>query len=79
MAVNYLAERYATAFPNEADWPTVLLPGYVKDMHYLRDTGGFEILAFLPLVHLEEVNRTEQFLMEAWAADPDIPAHAGIY
>jgi hypothetical protein len=35
-SLNILAERYATTFPDEAAWPTVLLPGYVKDMHYLR-------------------------------------------
>jgi hypothetical protein len=34
--LNFLAERYATTFPEQADWPTVMLPGYVKDMHYLR-------------------------------------------
>ncbi|KAJ1422643.1 hypothetical protein B484DRAFT_398980, partial [Ochromonadaceae sp. CCMP2298] len=37
-ALSYLAERYATEFPHDEDWPTVLLPGFVKDLPYLRDT-----------------------------------------
>jgi hypothetical protein len=39
-ALSYLAERYATQFPNDEDWPTVLLPGFIKDLPYLRDTTG---------------------------------------
>jgi hypothetical protein len=77
-ALNYLAERYATHFPDEANWPTVLLPGFNKDMSYLRNTSGFETLAFIPIVRFADVNRTERFLMDAWAADPLIPAPAGL-
>jgi hypothetical protein len=77
-ALKYLAERYATTFPDEADWPTVLLPGFMKDMHYLRDTTGFDSLFFMPLVSYPDVNRTERFLMDAWAGDPLIPASAGL-
>jgi hypothetical protein len=45
-SLNYLAERYATHFPDEADWPTVMLPGFMKDLPYLRDTSGFDSLVF---------------------------------
>jgi hypothetical protein len=55
-----------------------MLPGFVKGMKYLRDTSGLEILAFLPLVKFRDVNRTERFLMDAWAADPLVPANAGL-
>jgi hypothetical protein len=79
VTLNYLAERYATTFPDEADWPTVLLPGFGKDMHYLRDISGFESLAFMPLIKPADVNRTERFLLDAWAADPLIPAAAGVF
>jgi hypothetical protein len=34
-ALSYLAERYATTFPDEADWPTVYLPGFNKVYHML--------------------------------------------
>jgi hypothetical protein len=78
LALNFLAERYATTFPDEDQWPTVLLPGFVKDMHYIKDISGFETLLFTPIVRPEEVNRTERFLMDAWAADPLIPASAGL-
>jgi hypothetical protein len=42
-ALSFLAERYATTFPDEAEWPTVYLPGFVQDMHYLRDIANFEV------------------------------------
>ncbi|KAJ1395394.1 hypothetical protein B484DRAFT_407604, partial [Ochromonadaceae sp. CCMP2298] len=77
-ALYFLAERYATTFPNEADWPLVQLPGFVKDMPYLSDASGFESLLFFPIVKWEDVNRTEQFLMDAWAANPLIPSDAGL-
>jgi hypothetical protein len=77
-ALNYLAERYATIFPNEAEWPLVQLPGFVKDMPYLSDASGFESLLFVPIVKWEAVNRTETFLMDAWAANPLIPVNAGL-
>ncbi|KAJ1438830.1 hypothetical protein B484DRAFT_392089 [Ochromonadaceae sp. CCMP2298] len=76
--LNFLAERYATFAPDEADWPLVQLPGFVKDMPYLRDSTGFEALFFAPIVSFEDANRTERFLMDAWAADPLIPADAGL-
>ncbi|KAJ1403064.1 hypothetical protein B484DRAFT_405230, partial [Ochromonadaceae sp. CCMP2298] len=75
----FLAERYATTFPNEADWPLVQLPGFAKDMPYLRNASGFESLLFMPIVQWKDVNRTEQFLMDAWAANPLIPADAGLF
>ncbi|KAJ1394850.1 hypothetical protein B484DRAFT_407753, partial [Ochromonadaceae sp. CCMP2298] len=37
-SLSYLAETVATQFPLDEDWPTVLLPGFVKDLPYLRDT-----------------------------------------
>ncbi|KAJ1393855.1 hypothetical protein B484DRAFT_408062, partial [Ochromonadaceae sp. CCMP2298] len=37
-ALEYLAERYATTFPDESEWPTVMLPGFIEDLPYLRDT-----------------------------------------
>jgi hypothetical protein len=43
----------------------VLLPGFLKDLPYLRDTTAFESLVFNPLVAWEDVARTEQFLMDA--------------
>ncbi|KAJ1418073.1 hypothetical protein B484DRAFT_400605 [Ochromonadaceae sp. CCMP2298] len=76
--LHFLAERYATTFPNEADWPLVQLPGFVKDMPNLCDSSGLEFLLFAPIVKWEDVNRTEQFLMDAWAANPLIPADAGL-
>jgi hypothetical protein len=76
LTLNHLAERYATTFPDEAEWPTVLLPGFNRDLHYLRDISGFEELVFLPLVRPADVDRTERFLMDAWAADPLIPKRA---
>jgi hypothetical protein len=69
-SLNYVAERFATTFPNEADWPTVMLPGFVKDLTYLRDTTGFDSLVFAPIVQFDEINSTERFLIDAWAADP---------
>ncbi|KAJ1434355.1 hypothetical protein B484DRAFT_446682 [Ochromonadaceae sp. CCMP2298] len=76
--LNFLAERYATFAPDQADWPLVQLPGFVKDMPYLRDTIGFETLFFAPIVSFEDANKTEAYLMDAWAADPLIPADAGL-
>ncbi|KAJ1403486.1 hypothetical protein B484DRAFT_405077, partial [Ochromonadaceae sp. CCMP2298] len=75
----FLAERYATTFPNEADWPLVQLPGFVKDMPYLCDSSGLESLVFTPIVKWEDIARTDQFLMAAWAADPLIPDYAGLF
>jgi hypothetical protein len=77
--LNFLAERYATIFPNEADWPLVQLPGFVKDMPYLCDVSGFDSLVFAPIVKFDDIARTEQFLMGAWAADPLIPEYAGLF
>jgi hypothetical protein len=76
-ALVFLAERYATIFPNEAEWPLIQLPGFTKDMPYLSNASGFESLMFVPIVKWEDVNRTEQFLMDAWAANPHIPDDAG--
>eukprot|EP00601_Ochromonadales_sp_CCMP2298_P002590 CAMPEP_0173176626 /NCGR_PEP_ID=MMETSP1141-20130122/4568_1 /TAXON_ID=483371 /ORGANISM="non described non described, Strain CCMP2298" /LENGTH=459 /DNA_ID=CAMNT_0014098993 /DNA_START=316 /DNA_END=1691 /DNA_ORIENTATION=- len=77
-ALSYLAERYATEFPHEEVWPRVLLPGFVKDLPYLRDTTGFETLLFIPLIRWEDIDRTDHFLMDAWAADPLVPPNAGL-
>jgi hypothetical protein len=63
-SLTYLAERYATTFPDQDQWPTVLLPGFVKDLPYLRDTSGFDSLVFMPIVQYDEINKTERFLME---------------
>ncbi|KAJ1416543.1 hypothetical protein B484DRAFT_154615 [Ochromonadaceae sp. CCMP2298] len=78
-ALTYLAERYATTFPNEEDWPLVQLPGFVRDIPYLQASSGFEALLFVPVVKWEDVKRTERFLMDAWAANPLIPYFAGRY
>jgi hypothetical protein len=78
-ALSFLAERYATNFPDDNEWPTVLIPGFDKDMGLLRDISGFEMLVFLLLVRFEDINKTERFLMDAWAADPRIPAGAGAF
>jgi len=77
-ALEYLAERYATTHPDESEWPLVMLPGFEMKMPYLRDISGFDTLSFAPLVRFEEVNSTERFLMDAWAADPLISASAGL-
>jgi hypothetical protein len=36
-----------------------------------------ELLLFAPLVRFEDMNRTERFLMDTWAADPLVPLGAG--
>ncbi|KAJ1398008.1 hypothetical protein B484DRAFT_256725, partial [Ochromonadaceae sp. CCMP2298] len=77
--LNYLAERYASTFPDEAEWPTVYLPGYVNDIPYLRDSSNLDMLLFTPIVKFEDISRTEVFLMDAWATDPLVPFGAGLY
>ncbi|KAJ1397371.1 hypothetical protein B484DRAFT_260189, partial [Ochromonadaceae sp. CCMP2298] len=75
-ALEYLAERYATTFPDESEWPTVMLPGFIGDAPYLRDTTGFESLLFMPFIRFEDVARAETFVVNAWSSDPDVPPSA---
>ncbi|KAJ1384438.1 hypothetical protein B484DRAFT_17667, partial [Ochromonadaceae sp. CCMP2298] len=78
-ALTFLAERYATNFPDESEWPTVLLPGFEKDIPYLRDSSNLEIFFFAPIIKFEDINRTEIFMMDAWADNPLIPFGAGLF
>ncbi|KAJ1393586.1 hypothetical protein B484DRAFT_277321 [Ochromonadaceae sp. CCMP2298] len=50
-----------------------MLPGFIEDLPYLRDTTGFESFVLAPIINFEDVASTEQFLMNAWANDPLVP------
>jgi len=79
--VKTFATMYSNQFPDESQWPYVLLPGFYETASLLAETAGIDSLLFSPVVKPEPgANATtqteyEKFLYNYFDSEPAIPAN----
>jgi len=76
-----LSSIYSNLYPDEDQWPYVVLPGFYETVPFLTDTSRLDSMLFIPMVepepnaHPSNQTEYEKYLWSYYASEPAIPSY----